>query len=385
MTPNAHLTLRWQDLGQKRSEWASFTKSWAGFHYTYSARAALYQLLLSMPRERGDTILLPAFHCLTVVEPVLRAGYKVRFYRIRQDLSVDTEDLGNQMGADVAAILVIHFLGFPAKLDSVLQLRKQFGCFLIEDWAHSFLTGPKPHIPGDDGDFALLSFYKLAPSFAGGGLRINSPVNWLKTPSHAAGWRQTAIAAKRMLEQVVDNSTHVRLRTGFQALERWRVAKKRKTLSVPLGAALQTEQANQQWSEHLATARIPWICRKILEASDWKRIFELRQRNYGLFVRHLNEHPRLRKLFPSLPAEVCPWAFPVWLPARAEHDIQLRARGVPLFTFGETLHPSIAQCPASARKDAEELANHLLLLSVHQNLNPEDIRRTCAVINEFFS
>lgn len=285
----------------------------------------------------------------------------------------------------MAAILVVHFLGFPAALDPVLRLRNQYGCFLIEDWAHSFLTGPMPHIPGENGDFALFSFYKLAPSFAGGGLRINTPVDWLKMSRHGAGWRQTAIAAKRMLEQVVDNSTHKRLNAGFQALERWRVAKKRESLSSSSSVSVQTDQPNQSWTEHLATARIPWICRKVLESSEWQRIFELRQRNYLLFVRHLNEHDRLRKLIPSLPAEVCPWAFPVWLQARAEHDIQLRARGVPLFTFGETLHPSIAQCPMAAREDAEELADHLLLLSVHQNLSPEDIGRTCKLINDFFA
>src|ERR1700746_1843629 len=125
MKLSAHPTLRWQDLRPRQPEWDTLSAPGSQFHYTYNARAGLYQLLLAMPRSGRDTVLLPAFHCTTVVEPVLRAGWKVRFYRIKADLSIDLEHLESQLSEDVAAILVIHFLGFPAPLENVRRMSRE--------------------------------------------------------------------------------------------------------------------------------------------------------------------------------------------------------------------------------------------------------------------
>jgi hypothetical protein len=80
MGVNAHPTLRWRDIDLPRPEWAALSNGRVRFHYTYNARAALYQLLLSMPRSGRDVVLLPAFHCTTVVEPALR-GPRPEFLR----------------------------------------------------------------------------------------------------------------------------------------------------------------------------------------------------------------------------------------------------------------------------------------------------------------
>ncbi len=384
MKVSAHPTLRWQDIGYRRPEWATLAGGGPTFHYTYNARGALYQLLRAMPQPGRRTLLLPAFHCPTVVEPALRAGWSVRFYRIRQDLSLDLEDLQRQLSTDVGTILVIHFLGFPTPLDDLLVLRQQFGFYLIEDWAHSFLLGPELHVPGELGDFALLSFYKHVPSFAGGALRVNAPISWSPAPDGSVGWRQTAVIAKRLLEQAIDNSNGGPLKAIFQSLEKWRVESFRQ--QSPEGRSLEkpVPQTSYEFSEQLAKASVPWLSRKILEAGSWKSIFETRRRNYVFLAEHLEDNPLFRAVHPSLPAEVCPWAFPVWLPLRSEHDRLLRAQGVPLFTFGEILHPIVDQAPETSREDARHLSQHLLLLSVHQNLELADMERTTRLVNDFY-
>jgi dTDP-4-amino-4,6-dideoxygalactose transaminase len=308
----------------------------------------------------------------------------VRFYRIRQDLSLDLEDLNQQLSGDVAAILVIHFLGFPTPLDDILSLRQKFDCYLIEDWAHSFLLGPKLHIPGEQGDFALLSFYKHVPSYAGGGLRVNVPIPWSLEPRERVSGRQAAVIARRMLDQAINNSSSAALKAVFQKFEEWRAHRIRGRRPETHKIERPIQDSPYEFSERLALAGIPWLCRRVLEASLWKSIFEARQRNYRLLAQHIEENSLFRKVHPALPDDVCPWAFPVWLPLRSEHDFRLRARGVPLFTFGETLHPLSRQCPAAARKDAEDLSQHLLLLSVHQNLEVADMERTAGLINEFY-
>jgi len=385
MNVSAHPTLRWRDLGPAQPEWAALAPEGNQFHYTYNARAALYQLLLAMPRSGRDTVLLPAFHCTTVVEAVLRAGWKVRFYRIKPDLSLDLQDLQCQLSSEVAAILVIHFLGFPAPLESVSRMSHQFGCYLIEDWAHSFLRGPAPHLAGDQGDFALFSFYKHASSFAGGGLRVNIQIPWSLPLQRSAGVAQSVRIFKRLLEQAIENSPGGPLKTTFQQCEQWRVGRKHGQ-SAGTGVSGETSFGSpHEFSEPLARAGIPWLSRQILHASRWTPLFEARRRNYEFLARHLKQTSSFRVLRPALPGDVCPWAFPVWLQARSEGDFKLRAAGVPLFTFGETLHPEVERASEAARKDAQELSQRLLLLAVHQNLEPANMEHTVQLVNQFYS
>ncbi len=384
MNLSAHPTLRWQDLGSTRPEWGTLAGAGATFHYTYNGRAALYQLLRAMPRSGRDTVLLPAFHCTTVVEPALRAGWKVRFYHIQQDLSLDLEDLECQLSNEVAAILVIHFLGFPAPLENVLRMSRKFSCHLIEDWAHSFLLGPQPHLPGDQGDFAVFSFYKHAPSFAGGGLRVNLQIPWSLPSQQRAGLVQTARIFKRLFEQAIENSPRGPLKAAFRKLEEWRVERKQGRNTAAEISAGTSAGSSYEFSDQLARAGIPWLSRQVLQASCWNSLFEARRRNYECLAQNLEENSWLKKVHPILPADVCPWAFPVWMPARSEHDHQLRARGVPLFTFGETLHPIIVQSSTRTHNAAKSLSEYLLLLSVHQNLELVDMERTAQLVNDFY-
>jgi perosamine synthetase len=377
----AHPTLRLRDIRRPRSDTLEQLSQLERFFYAYSARAALYQLLRAMSREKRNTVLLPAFHCTTVVEPVLRAGFQVRFYRIRQDLSVDLDDLESKLSGEVAVVLLIHFLGFPAPVGEVLRLRPRFGFYLVEDCAHSFLRGPRPHFSGGEGDFTLYSFYKLVPSFAGGGLRICNADFSFPPSTKSSGIRHISLILKRMVEQVADNAGDGFWKNAFQTFEAARVKRKRSHGSAG-GLAMGMPYEGYDFNERLAGCGIPWISRKILEASDLKDVLEKRRRNYAFLNQNLVETQDLRKIFTVLPDDVCPWAFPVWLRARSKCDHLMRERGVALFTFGETLHPAIQQCDPLARRDAEDLSQNMLLLSIHQNVMENELRDSCRIIQE---
>ena len=58
-----HPTLRFGDLWRRKTESASLALNGFQLYYTYNARAALYQLLRALPRDKRTTVLLPAFHC----------------------------------------------------------------------------------------------------------------------------------------------------------------------------------------------------------------------------------------------------------------------------------------------------------------------------------
>ena len=382
---NVHPTLRLHDLARRKSEVAIVLDGQPLF-FTYNARAALYQYLQALPRSRGRSVLLPAFHCVTVVEPILHAGYTPVFYRIKPDLSIDFIDLGAKMAAaDFAAVLVIDYCGFPAEMGPLRELARARGIPLIEDCAHSFLKCRNGEVllSGGRGDLTLYSFYKTVSCFAGGGFRTGETKFASPPLPPSAGVKQDLVVAKRLIEQVVNNLPPGFWKSSFQKLENWRVGrKKRKNPDSQDLPGLGDKPCS--FRVDLASSKMPWICRTLLDRADFKQVAATRRRNYFLYSEHLRENPQLQKLFPVLPEDVCPWAFPVLLTDRDRYDHVLREQGVPLFTFGEALHPLIEQCDTKTRADARDLSDRLLLLAIHQNLNAGQILGFADKINTFF-
>jgi perosamine synthetase len=383
--PTPHPTLRRADLFPGRANDPRALCGSDALHLTYNARGAFYQLLQALPEKAGTVVLLPAFHCTALVEPVAHSRFRAIFYRIKPDLSIDLDDLRSKLTPDVALVAVIHFFGFPTDLNPVLSLAEQTGSYVLEDCAHSFLTLTNGHAIGDRGDFSIYSYYKTIPSLLGGALRINrNELNFMLSKKSIPA-KESAIITKRLLEQLLDNSGDGLLKHSLQTLEKFRVARRRqKTAASGAGQSAFVDDP-YLFREDLAIAKIPMLCERIVNSSDWQGTVSARRRNYELLNAALEENPLLQKLCPALPKGVCPWAFPVLLRDRARFEHQLRDRGVPLFTFGETLHPLLQSTDNAARSDAEDLSQRLLALPVHQNLSAEDVAHYAQVINGFFA
>ena len=374
----SHPTLRFSDIVPRRGHSLHAQHSPNELRLTYNARGALYQLLLSLPKGTRDVVLLPAFHCVALVEPVLRAGYRPVFYRVRPNFTIDPEDLLSKCSARDALIVVVNFFGFPAELGPVIEVARANGSYVVEDCAHSFLSRTESTYVGHRGDFALFSYYKFAPGLAGGGLGVNRSGFALRNSCGPVPLRARLVIAKRLLEQTAVNSPQNPLSKLFLWLEGKRVAWKRaKEPSTPRlgagGAAFLDDP--YLWREDLSRAGMPGLCRRILESCDWDAIAEARRNNYRMLSRILRDTPVARRVLPDLPDMVVPWAFPVLLEDRVRHEQELRGRGVPLFTFGETLHPALTAFQDRARQDAEELSRRLLVLPVHGNLSAADVAR----------
>ena len=130
---------------------------------------------------------------------------------------------------------------------------------------------------------------------------------------------------------------------------------------------------------------MPSLCRHIVESNDWDENMAARRGNYTLFSEEIQDSPFLKRVFPDLPKGVCPWAFPILLANRGEHDRHLRELGVPVYTFGEILHPLLATQNDQAREDAERLSQQLLLLPVHARLDAKKVREIAGRIKAYVS
>lgn len=380
MNPTSHPTLCGRDVRPPRLNRLRALYAPDRLYLTYNARSAFYRLLRALPLERGNVVLLPAFHCTALVEPVARAGYRAKFYRITKDLIIDESDVIRKMSAEVALLVVVHFFGFPQDIDSYAQLARDNDCFLIEDCAHSFLTRRDGRYVGHDGDFALFSYYKFSPSHAGGGLGVNRG-NLQINPGRRIPLRQSIVIAKALLEQIVENLPHCRVRTALLSWESRRVAKRRAMEDAKGGLPDTAEK--YPFRDDLAYAKMPFLSKYVIESGRWEVLVAIRRRNYMLIAGLIEESESLSRLLPDLPEGVSPWAFPVLLRDRRVHEHTLRDRGVPLFTFGETLHRLLLETDDLARADAEYLSDRLMALPIHQQIEEDEIRKYAAILNHY--
>jgi perosamine synthetase len=389
-----HSSLRFADLRllhyHNPEQWLSHGQRVAT---TYSARAALYQLCRALvsKRSKGDVILLPAFHCATLVEAVVRAGLRPLFYRICPDLTIDYADLIEKSRRGVVAVLVIHYYGFPADLGPLIaEQRSGAGWFLIEDCAHSFIDATSLNLNGSGGDFAVFSFYKLLPMQVGGGLRINLKDFSFNAETRSLSIKDALVLTKRLAEEVIDNLDDGIFKRTYSRLERRRVARRqlrRRTGIVPKFETAETlppvtsQHAIYGFSERLAESRLPWMARAIFGMCDLSGMVAARRSNYQLWTMELHEQVGIIPLLPRLLASVCPWAYPVRIRDRSQWDQRMRAQEVPLFTFGESLHPTVYESDPATLRDALELSNELLSFGVHQGLTGDQIRLASRVVN----
>ena len=380
---SSHPTLRLCDIIKKRTKTKKSLLKNSQIYYTYNARAAIYQLLHSLPNKMGDIVLAPAFHCPTIIEAITAAHYKILFYKINHDFSINYQDLYKKLSKDIAAIIVINYFGFPVDIRGALEHRKLHNYYVIEDWAHSFLSSAPTRLSGDTGDMTIYSFYKLAPSFTGGGLRINTKGYLHNFSQQTITLRQRLIIFKRLIEQMIDNLDESNVKKVCQYLEKKRVEIKTNKEYLRDQSATSAD-SSYLFSKKLASANMPWLSKAILFTSNFESIIISRRKNYYLVNEQIKENRYIKKIFRELPIDVCPWAYPMLLMDRENHDYHLRAMNIPVFTFGEVLHPLIYQSDKNMINDAEFFSKNLIMLPVHQGLSHNEIINYCQKINSYF-
>ena len=303
----------------------------------------------------------------------------MKFFRIKRDLSIDFDDLHAKSLGDVAAILVINYFGFPVDKEALEGLRRR-GIFLIEDWAHSFLNAKTGQLTGDTGDMAIYSFSKLVPCYTGGGIRVNCEGFHFQFQKSRAKPRTTVVMVARLFEQVVNNLNGGIIKGGFRYLESFRV-KLKKSLFQGQDGSQKIQGDSYSFDKDLALSKIPFIARWVLGLNDCRENIKARRKHFLMWSEGLKEDELVKKMFKILPEDVCPWSYPVILNDRSRYEYLLRQRGVPLFTFGEKLHPYFYEVGGSMREDTLYLSNNLLSFGVHQNIHASLIHRACQIIN----
>jgi perosamine synthetase len=140
--------------------------------FTYeSARSGLYFLFKTLGIKKGDEVIVQAFTCVAVVNPIRWVGAEPVFVDIEpKTANINLLDLQKKISAKTKAVIVQHTFGYPAEIDKIKEEMSKRGVFVIEDCAHTIGTLYKGKLLGTWGDAGLFSFGRdkaISGSFGG--------------------------------------------------------------------------------------------------------------------------------------------------------------------------------------------------------------------------
>lgn len=136
-----------------------------------SGRSAMMAILHSLNFEKGDEVLVQAFTCNAVPNPILWEGLKPVYVDCNiGDFNMSVEDLRQKITKKSRAVVVQHTFGLPADLDAIDKVCQENNLILIEDCAHALGATYKGRLVGTFGAAAFFSFSrdKVISSVYGG-------------------------------------------------------------------------------------------------------------------------------------------------------------------------------------------------------------------------
>lgn len=336
-------------------------------YYVRAARTAIHRAVSLLSIGSGDDVLVPAYHCGSELDALLKTGVTVRFFKVSTSGEIDLEDLQSRLTANTKAVYVIHYFGFPQKMEPIVELCRNRKLYLIEDCALSLFTDVGSRRLGSAGDLAIYNFPKMLPVPDGGALVINRPElqrrPWLR---RAPGLSETLQGSFSLLRQSLlrglPRSAVRCLFAWFRGSSRAGLNRGRSRLEIP---------DSYYFSSAMTDSNISGVSAWLVGRMQVPEIRDRRRGNYTLLLNRISRISNLKPLFPDLPAGVCPLALPILVKSARELVRKLRAQTIPAIAWWAGYHSFF---PATEEfEQARYLKDSVVALPIHQQLNSRDV------------
>lgn len=161
-----------------------------------SGTAGLHLILHMLKDGSGrDEVLTTPLTCTATNFPILAQGFKIKWVDLDpKTCNVDMQDLRRKIGPKTAAIMVVHWGGYPCDLDELYSIQTEctrlygFVPPVIEDCAHAFGSTYKGKMLGNHGNFCMFSFQAIKHLTTGDGGMITCPSDQMHRRAKLLRW-----------------------------------------------------------------------------------------------------------------------------------------------------------------------------------------------------
>jgi len=123
-----------------------------------SGTTALWVSLGALGIGPGDEVIVPGYTFVASISAIIYARAIPVLAEVDETLNLDPADVESRITPRTRAIMAVHMLGNPARMDELQVIAKRHGLLLIEDLAQAFGGSYKGRALGSIGDIGAMSF-----------------------------------------------------------------------------------------------------------------------------------------------------------------------------------------------------------------------------------
>jgi dTDP-4-amino-4,6-dideoxygalactose transaminase len=169
------LRSRWLTMGSVTQQFEKEFADLLGVKHAFgvsNGTHALHLACLALGIGPGDEVIVPSLTFVATANAVLYTGAEVRFAEIigEEDLTISPADIERQVTPRTKAIMVMHYGGYPCRMEQIREIAKRHNLAVIEDAAHApggTLQGRSLGTWGEAGCFSFFSNKNLATGEGG--------------------------------------------------------------------------------------------------------------------------------------------------------------------------------------------------------------------------
>ena len=125
-----------------------------------SADMAACMALYEFGAKQGDEIIVPALAFIAPGNSIRAAGFTPKFVDVeRETLNINPGLIEEKITPRTKAIMAVHTMGKPCKMDIIMDIAKKHGLYVIEDCCETHGARYKSKFVGNWGDMASFRFY----------------------------------------------------------------------------------------------------------------------------------------------------------------------------------------------------------------------------------
>lgn len=337
-----------------------------GYRFFAWGRYALLEAFRLSKVGPTGCVLIPAYHCRTMLDPALSLQGEILLYPLDAELKPELQAIEKLIGEStipVRALVATHYFGFPQPLAELKALCDEHGVVLIEDCSHAFFRPRHESTLGSLGRFVVASPYKFCPTMDGGVLIGNGEEGAARLSGRSlrdefslamrlakrakAGARSYPVAESAWGSIVEREDDHV-----------WEQGRCISPAYDPSSALLEGSRLSH------------WIVRH----SSADRIARRRRANFAKWLEGVAAFDHCRPLYPMLPDGVVPYMFPLLLDRPLPDFYRLKLLGIPIWRWDSM---GISGCSV-----AMDYRLRLLHLPCHQDIRTEEMDWMLATLEQ---
>jgi len=171
---------RWIGCGTKTDEMEQLFNITYGVKYSVamnSCTSALHMAYVLAGIKEGDEVITSVFTCTATNIPIRWCGGIPVYADIQKDtFNIDPKDIEHRITPKTKAIALVHWGGYPADMDEIMDIAKRHNLKVIIDAAHALEATYKGKSIAQYGDYVCYSFQaiKQITTVEGGMLVINT-------------------------------------------------------------------------------------------------------------------------------------------------------------------------------------------------------------------